>query len=135
MPTRKTRKISKDRWKIPPSVVLACISKNYDFLPTVPNYGGYSIEEDVYRVRIYLWHDAKRYKPYVDLAKKNNIPTISESVLIDILDDSRQKKYRERKSPPFPANKLCGSILQGNDGEMYISEKNKASCSWKLVKN
>jgi hypothetical protein len=44
---------------------------------------------------------------------------------------STQKKYRDRDSPPFPANELCGSVIKGTDGK-YESVKNKKGvCSWK----
>jgi hypothetical protein len=32
------------------------------------------------------------------------------------------KKYVERPSPPYPANECRGKIMQGNNGEMYISK-------------
>lgn len=42
------------------------------------------------------------------------------------------KKYKTRKSPPYPANENCGKIMKGNDGNMYISKPNKNNvCSWK----
>ena len=127
----KTRKMTKDKWTINPNVVLAFISKNHEYLPTVPNYGDYSIEEDIFRVRIILWQSAKKFKTYAELAKKSNIPVLSEVSLISILNESKEKKYRERGSPPFSSNKLCGSSLKGNDGKMYISTKNKANiCTW-----
>jgi hypothetical protein len=44
------------------------------------------------------------------------------------------KKYKGRKSPPFPANKNCNKKMKGNDGVMYISKANKNNvCSWKKV--
>jgi hypothetical protein len=44
------------------------------------------------------------------------------------------KKYSERKSPPYPANKNCGKKLKGNDGNLYESKPNKNGvCSWKKV--
>lgn len=43
-----------------------------------------------------------------------------------------QKKYADRNSPPFPANKHCGKEMKGNDGLVYISTPNKNNiCSWK----
>ena len=42
------------------------------------------------------------------------------------------KKYKDRKSPPYPANKNCNKKKKGNDGLMYISTPNKNGiCSWK----
>ena len=44
------------------------------------------------------------------------------------------KKYRTRKSPPYPANDYCNKRKKGNDGLMYISKPNKNKvCSWKKV--
>lgn len=44
------------------------------------------------------------------------------------------KKYKGRKSPPYPANKNCGKKMKGNDGNMYESRSNKNGvCSWKKV--
>ena len=127
MPTRK----AKSEPKINPNVVLACISKNHEFLPSVPNYGGYSIEEDIYRVRVEIAHTKTKQKLYSELAKKYSIPNISEALLKEILTESKQKKYRERPSPPFSSNKLCNAIMQGNDKKMYKSEKNSAGvCVW-----
>ena len=41
------------------------------------------------------------------------------------------KKYKNRKSPPYPANKNCNKKMKGNDGIMYISKPNKNNvCSW-----
>ena len=42
------------------------------------------------------------------------------------------KKYKDRKSPPYPANENCNKKKKGNDGLMYISTPNKNGvCSWK----
>ena len=44
------------------------------------------------------------------------------------------KKYKNRKSPPYPANENCGKKMKGNDGQMYISVSNKNNiCSWKKI--
>jgi hypothetical protein len=44
------------------------------------------------------------------------------------------KKYKDRKSPPYPANKNCGKEIKGNDGNMYESKPNKNNvCSWKKI--
>ena len=46
-----------------------------------------------------------------------------------------QKKYTDRKSPPYSANYYCNKKKKGNDGLMYISKPNKNKvCSWKKVK-
>ena len=44
------------------------------------------------------------------------------------------KKYKDRPSPPYPANENCGKTMKGNDGLMYKSVANKAGvCSWRRV--
>jgi hypothetical protein len=44
------------------------------------------------------------------------------------------KKYKDRKSPPYPANEHCGETMKGNDGFIYESRVNKNSvCSWKKI--
>ena len=44
------------------------------------------------------------------------------------------KKYRNRKSPPYPANDYCNKRKKGNDGLIYISKPNKNKvCSLKKV--
>ncbi len=44
------------------------------------------------------------------------------------------KKYTSRKSPPFPANKMCGSVKKGNDGNMYKSKRgSNGVCRWIAV--
>jgi len=44
------------------------------------------------------------------------------------------KKYKNRKSPPYPANEYCGKQMKGNDGYMYTSKSNKNNiCSWKKI--
>jgi hypothetical protein len=44
------------------------------------------------------------------------------------------KKYLTRASPPYPANKCCGKIMTGNDGNKYASiQKTTGMCAWKKV--
>jgi hypothetical protein len=44
------------------------------------------------------------------------------------------KKYKNRNSPPFSANKNCGKIAKGNDGNNYKSIPNKNNVSsWKKM--
>jgi len=122
----QTRKLNKK--KIAPKVVLAFVAKNREYLPTVENYGDFTVEEEIYRVRLILWHTKITHDRYVKMAKEQKIPTISETVLKRLFKESTQKKYRERESPPFSANDLCGSTLSG-----YTSVKNKAGvCTWSL---
>ena len=107
------------------------MAKNHEFLPTKENYGDFTTEEEIYRVRVTLWHEKKRFDLYKGLVTKQNIPAISEATLTELVASSTQKKYRDRPSPPFSANKLCGATLAGNDGKSYVSEKNKAdTCMW-----
>lgn len=41
-------------------------------------------------------------------------------------------KYKDRPSPPFPANDYRNARLPGNDGRMYLSAPNKKNAySWK----
>jgi len=47
-------------------------------------------------------------------------------------NSSHLKKYRERNSPPYPANKCCGEKKVGNDGKMYTSSMIGSACRWKL---
>ena len=45
------------------------------------------------------------------------------------------KKYRERPSPPFPANDFCGKRKKGNDGTFYVSKPNKNGvCRWVKIR-
>jgi hypothetical protein len=44
------------------------------------------------------------------------------------------KKYKDRPSPPYPANKHCGEKMKGNDGNIYESNVNVNNvCSWKKI--
>ena len=44
------------------------------------------------------------------------------------------KKYKNRKSPPYPANKNCNKTMIGNDGNKYLSKPNKNNiCAWKKI--
>lgn len=44
------------------------------------------------------------------------------------------KKYKNRKSPPYPANENCNKKMIGNDGNLYISKPNINNiCSWKKI--
>ena len=49
-------------------------------------------------------------------------------------DVQTQKKYTQRPSPAYPANKCCNETKVGNDGRVYKSVRNKAGiCTWKIV--
>jgi hypothetical protein len=114
--------------RIPPHTVLAFMSKNPRMLPSIPNYGDYSAEADIERARVVLAHDKKRRDVY---SKMTGIKAISESRLVEIVKAAQQPKYRSRDSPPFPANKLCGSTVHGNDKQLYVSVKNAGVCTWR----
>ena len=123
-PKQITAFYTKRQWKIHPKTVLAFLSKN-------PPYGDYTAEDDILRARIILWHDKKRHDLYATMP---GIKDISEKLLVELVTESRHAKYQTRDSPPFPANKLCGSKMYGNDKRMYVSQKNSAGiCSWKHV--
>jgi hypothetical protein len=121
---------TRKRTKIPAAVVLVFMSENSQHLPPLENYGDLTIEEEIYRVRLILWHTASRLKRYVKLTKEREVPAISESTLVELVKATTQKKYRERESPPFSAGPLCGAVLKGNDKELYVSEKRGKACSW-----
>jgi hypothetical protein len=44
-------------------------------------------------------------------------------------------KYQSRPSPPYPANECCGEIMEGNDGQMWMSKADKNGvCRWSKAK-
>ncbi len=46
------------------------------------------------------------------------------------------KKYKERNSPPYPAQECKGKQKKGNDGKLYKSESDKRGIyRWKLISN
>ncbi len=66
----------------------------------------------------------KMEKKIMIVSGKNSINNYSKTI----------KKYSDRKSPPYPANKNCGKQMKGNDGAMYESKPNKNNiCSWKKI--
>ena len=71
-----------------------------------------------------------KYKTKYLVAKKN----------LNITDDKCQKstlkKYKERPSPPYPANDCQGQKKKGNNGKMYKSVPDKNNVyKWVLVKD
>ena len=59
-----------------------------------------------------------------EVSKKNAVKEHSKTI----------KKYKDRKSPPYPANDYCGKMMKGNDGNKYESRANKNGvCSWKKI--
>ena len=119
----------KKKDKIPANVVLLFMSENPEYLPTLENYGDFTIEEEIYRVRVTLSHETARLKRYTKMVKERTVPSISEKALASLVAATKQKKYRSRQSPPFSANELCGAVLKGNDKTLYLS-KNGAVCIW-----
>ena len=46
-----------------------------------------------------------------------------------------RKKYLNRQSPSYPANKCCNEEIEGNDGNMYVSKRDKNGvCKWVKIK-
>jgi hypothetical protein len=129
----RTKIQTRKQGKISAAVVLVFMSENPEYLPTVENYGDFTVEEEIYRVRIVLWHTASRLKRYVKLAKERAVPSISEASLVSLVKATTQKKYKERESPPFGAGPLCGAVLKGNDKALYVSEKRGKACAWTPV--
>ena len=65
---------------------------------------------------------AKTLKKYM---VKRSEPTRAKATLL---------RYKNRPSPPYPANENCGKSMKGNDGLMYKSVANKAGvCTWKKI--
>ena len=129
----RTKIQTRKQGKIPAAVVLTFLSENPDYLPTPENYGDFTVEEEVFRVRLILWHTASKLKRYVKLAKERAVPAISEVSLVSLVKATAQTKYRTRDSPPFGAGPLCGAVLKGNDKALYVSEKRGNSCVWTKV--
>lgn len=68
--------------------------------------------------------------------RKNMTEKIKSVSVKNAINQHRKtlKKYKNRKSPPYPANENCNKKLKGNDGNMYVSKPNKNNiCSWKKV--
>lgn len=129
----RTRYDTRKHGKIDANVVLTFVSENLDELPTLENYGDTLVEEDIFRIRLILWHTVSKRKRYMKLTKERNVPLLSETTLISLLKDATKKKYRERESPPFSAGPLCGATLKGNNKTLWISEKRGKSCAWTKV--
>ena len=59
----------KKKDKIPANVVLLFMSENPEYLPTLENYGAFTIEEEIYRVRVTFSHETARLKRYTKMVK------------------------------------------------------------------
>lgn len=77
---------------------------------------------------------ASKSKPKVKSVKKSVKESASKSGSGCV--EQFTKKYQERPSPAYPANKCCGESKRGKDGFMYESRADKNGvCTWKKVKN
>jgi len=48
---------------------------------------------------------------------------------------SHLKKYRNRPSPPYPANRCCNMKKVGNDGDTWVSVPDRRGiCRWRREK-
>jgi hypothetical protein len=75
----------------------------------------------------------KNWKPtgilYLDESKRGPGKWTSKKPIVG--KKNKTLKYKDRPSPPYPANDLCGKNKKGNDGNMYTSKKNKNGvCRW-----
>jgi len=75
----------------------------------------------------------KNWKPtgilYLDKSKGGPGKWTSKKPIIG--KKNKTSKYKNRPSPPYPANDWCGKNKKGNDGNMYTSKKNKNGvCRW-----
>lgn len=51
-------------------------------------------------------------------------------------EEQYSTKYTSRNSPPYPAQECRGMLMEGNDGNLYLSKTNKNDvASWKIQKN
>jgi len=67
--------------------------------------------------------------------QKQEVPRIAKKPSRGCVKQT-QKKYTDRPSPPYPANECCGEIMQGNDGNRYISVADiRGICRWKPYKS
>ena len=77
------------QWTIKPNIVLTFLSANPEYLPT---RGDDTTEEEIFRVRLILWHTKKRYELYAKRTKDQGVKNISEATLVAIVSASKQKK-------------------------------------------
>jgi hypothetical protein len=78
----------------------------------------------------------KKVKPRVKSVSKAKPKVKSVSKSDSGCVEQFTKKYQERPSPAYPANKCCGESKRGKDGMMYESRADKNGvCTWKKVKN
>ena len=75
----------------------------------------------------------KKWKPtgilYLDRSKGRNGKWTTKKPIVG--KKNKTSKYKNRPSPPYPANDWCARNKRGNDGNNYISKKNKNGvCRW-----
>lgn len=88
-------------------------------------------KSEEYKKYLKKWKPTRDYEPlYLDKSKKKwttQNPTTKKL--------KNKTRRNNRPSPPYPANEYCGKSKKGNDGNMYISTKNKIGiCRWIKVK-
>ena len=84
-------------------------------------------------------NNGKEYKKYIKIKS-----TVKAELFLDKKKWSnknpknkktKKTKKKKRPSPSYPANDYCGKKKRGNDGNMYISKKNKNGiCRWIKLK-
>jgi len=80
----------------------------------------------------------KNWKPtgilYLDESKRGPGKWSSKKPIVG--KKNKTLKYKNRPSPPYPANDWCGKNKKGNNGNMYTSKKNKNGvCRWVKIIN
>jgi hypothetical protein len=84
----------------------------------------YALKTKTNPLKLTQYTRRKLEKKIMLVSGKNSINNYSKTI----------KKYADRKSPPYPANKNCGKQMKGNDGNMYESKPNKNNiCLWKKI--
>lgn len=85
----------------------------------------YSLKTKTNPLKLTTTQRRKMTEKLGSVSKKNAINQHSKTL----------KKYKNRKSPPYPANENCNKQMMGNDKQLYISKPNKNNiCSWKKIK-
>jgi len=79
-----------------------------------------------YKKYLKNWKPTGLYEPlYLDKSKNKWITQKTR------IKNKNKTQKLNRPSPSYPANDYCGKNKKGNDGNMYISKKNKNGvCRW-----
>ena len=111
-------------------------------------YGSWKDGSSIYKdskgyYYISINNKGEEYKKYI----KNWEPKSNDVLYLDktkgkwnFTNPKNKKKVNktrklDRPSPSYPANDYCGKTKKGNDGNMYISKKNKIGiCRWVKLK-